>query len=123
MLSTGIDLVETSRIKKSLENPLFLQRVFGNSEIASLKAKSPKQQVLSAAAWFAAKEAFSKSLGTGIRIFKLSEVEVVHNELGAPEFFLSGNAKKIASGKTFSLSLTHTDNYAAAVVVAVSDDK
>jgi len=122
MLSTGIDLVETSRIKKSLENPLFMQRVFGNNEIASLKTKPFKQQILSAAAWFAAKEAFSKSLGTGIRNFKLSEVQVVHNELGAPQFVFSDNLKILVVGKTFSLSLTHTDNYAAAVVVAMSDD-
>jgi len=122
MLSTGIDLVETSRIKKSLENPLFMQRVFGNNEIASLKTKPFKQQILSAAAWFAAKEALSKSLGTGIRNFKLSEVQVVHNELGAPQFVFSDNLKILVVGKTFSLSLTHTDNYAAAVVVAMSDD-
>ena len=122
MLSTGIDLVETNRIKKSLQNPLFLQRVFGNNEIASLKTRPLKQQVLSAAAWFAAKEAFSKSLGTGIRSFKLNEVEVVHNELGAPELIFSDNVKNLVVGKTFSLSLTHTDNYAAAVVIAVSDN-
>ena len=122
MLSTGIDLVETNRIKKSLENPLFLQRVFGNNEIASLKTKNEKQQILSAAAWFAAKEAFSKSLGTGILGFKLSEVEVVHNEFGAPQFIFSDNVKQLVNGKTFSLSITHTDNYAAAVVVSISDD-
>jgi len=122
MLSTGIDLVETSRIKKSLENPLFMQRVFGNDEIASLKSKPFKQQVLSAAAWFAAKEAFSKSLGTGIRNFKLSEIQVIHNGFGAPGFVFSDNVKSLVVGKTFSLSLTHTDNYAAAVVVAVSND-
>ena len=122
MLSTGIDLVETIRIKKSLENPLFLQRVFGNNEITNLKSKSSKQQILSAAAWFAAKEAFSKSLGTGFLGFKLNEVEVVHDEFGAPQFLFSDNVKKLVNGKTFSLSLTHTDNYAAAVVVSMSDD-
>lgn len=72
------------------------------------------------AAAFAAKEAFSKALGTGVRNFKLQEVSVGHDALGAPYFVFTGSAKEIVEerGLTFSLSLTHTDQVAAAFVVA-----
>lgn len=77
------------------------------------------------AANFAAKEAFSKALGTGIRGFSLTEVSVLRNELGAPYFVFSGEAEKIVRerGLQFSVSLTHTDELAAAFVVAWQQEK
>lgn len=45
------------------------------------------------AANFAAKEAFAKALGTGVRGFSLNEVSVLRGELGAPYIKLAGNAK------------------------------
>ncbi|MEG1887378.1 MAG: holo-ACP synthase [Oscillospiraceae bacterium] len=118
MLSVGIDLVEIRNIEKSMKNPLFLQRVFGDKELDDLNSKTDRGKLQSAAAYFAAKEAFSKALGTGIRGFKLSDVQVVHNSLGAPYFVFSNEAAVLATKKEFSLSITHTDNYAAAFVVA-----
>ena len=76
------------------------------------------------AANWAAKEAFSKALGTGVRGFGLSEVSVLRNEAGAPYFLLTGNAHKLAEqrGLTFSLSLSHTDGLALAFVIAYSNN-
>ena len=75
------------------------------------------------AAAFAAKEAFSKALGTGVRGFKLCEVSVAHTELGAPYYIFTGAAERIVKerGLTFSLSLTHTDDTAAAFTVAMDN--
>ena len=75
------------------------------------------------AACFAAKEAFAKALGTGVRGFSLNEVSVAHDEWGAPFLRLSGSALAIAEEKnlSFSLSLTHTDGMAGAVVVAYEE--
>ena len=77
------------------------------------------------AANFAAKEAFAKALGTGVRGFALGEVAVLRDSLGAPYFALSGRAKELAVGRglAFSVSLTHTDELAAAFVVAWAKGK
>lgn len=121
MLSTGIDLVEISRIQRSIKNPRFCRNVFGQEEYVFLQSRGFSAQ--SAAASFCAKEAFAKALGTGVRGFRLSEVELLRNHLGKPYLKLSGNAEKIAREKNlyFSVSVTHTKMYAAAVVIAAEE--
>lgn len=123
-MTVGIDLVKISRMEKSLQNPRFRTRVFGLSEQKLFECPRGAER---AAANFAAKEAFSKALGTGIRGFVLSEVEVLRNELGAPYLVLSGRAKQLAeeSGLSFSVSLTHTGEYAEAIVIGyhANEDK
>lgn len=118
MLFTGIDLTEIERIKKSCQNPRFIARVFSAKEQEYFASK--RNPYPSMAAAFAAKEAFSKALGTGIRGFKLNEVSVEHDPLGAPFFTFTGHAAEIVRQRklSFSLSLTHTDTVAAAFVVA-----
>lgn len=118
MIRNGIDLVEIERIRRSLESPAFLQKVFGEHERAAFSEHGLRAE--SAASAFAAKEAFSKALGTGIRGFSLQEVEVLHDRYGAPYFQLSGKAAAIAAEMNlqFALSITHTQDYAAAVVTA-----
>lgn len=118
MVHNGIDLVEIERIRRSAENPAFLEKVYGETERKELAKRNFAPRHLAGA--FAAKEAFSKALGTGIRGFSLCEVEILHNDLGAPYFLLSGAAKQLAESKNleFSLSITHTDTLAAAFVTA-----
>ena len=116
MITNGIDLIEIKRIEKSLQSESFLNEVYGADERKELEGKRAE----SYAAAFCAKEAFSKALGTGVRGFLLSEVEVLHKENGMPYLKLSGRAKEKAEEMNleFSLSITHTDEYAAAVVTA-----
>ena len=118
MLKNGIDLIEIERIRHSCENPTFINRVFGEKERAQFSAQSHPATHMAGA--FAAKEAFAKALGTGIRGFSLCEVEVLHDALGAPYFALSGQAKALADAQNleFALSITHTDTLAAAFVTA-----
>ncbi len=118
MLSVGTDLIEIKRIAKSLKNDFFLKKVFGEEEIQDLLSRGLPPE--SAAAAFAAKEAFSKAIGTGVKGFKLPEVELMHDDNGGPFLRLSGNAKEIADelGYSFAVSLTHTKELAMAVVVA-----
>lgn len=118
MFSVGIDLVEIARISKSMNNRRFLQKVLGKDEYIYLEKKQfPKQSV---AASFCAKEAFSKAIGTGIKGFNLKDVELLRNEKGMPYFKFSGNALKIVNDKNlrFSVSITHTKEYASAAVVS-----
>ena len=123
MPTCGIDVVEISRIKRSLLHPRFLARFFSEEEVAFFLSKANAPQ--SIAANFAAKEAFAKALGTGFRFFLLKEVSVLRNEQGRPYFLFSGKAKELVekTGLTFSVSLTHTKHYAAAIVVAGKEEK
>lgn len=117
MIYSGVDLVEIKRIEKSLENPRFLEKYFGNDEKEELERKKYKSE--SVAACFAAKEAFSKVVKTGLSGFNFCEVQLLHEESGAPYLFLTGKAKELAKGLEISVSISHTDELAMAFVVAV----
>lgn len=116
MISNGIDIIEIERVENAVKKESFVKKVYGEEELKELKHKKAE----SYAGVFCAKEAFSKALGTGIRNFELKEVQVLHNELGAPYFLLSGNAEKIAEDKnlSFALSISHSDKYAVAMVTS-----
>ncbi len=111
----GIDTVEISRIRKCAARDSFMKRVFSASELEMFRSK--RDPAPSIAANWAAKEAFSKALGTGVRGFGLCEVECLRDELGAPYLVLSGKAEQAAEGLSFCVSLTHTKDLAAAIVI------
>lgn len=115
MMYSGVDLVEIKRIQKSLENPRFLEKYFGEEERAELKAKNFKPE--SVAACFAAKEAFSKVVKTGLSGFALNEVQLLHEQSGAPCLSLSGKAIKLAENLELSVSISHTSELAIAFVI------
>ncbi len=116
MHSVGTDLVEIERIRKSMRNARFCLRILGDREYAQLEKRGfPAESV---AASFCAKEAFSKAVGTGLSGFDLRDVQLLRAPSGKPELFLSGRALELAGGRKFSVSVTHTREYASAVVVA-----
>ncbi len=115
-MNIGIDSIEIARIEKSLEIKGFLEKVFSAEEIELFKSRNMRAE--SIAANFAAKEAFSKALGTGIRGFSLNEISVLRDELGAPYLKLSGKALEAAAGLSFKVSITHTKDAATAIVLA-----
>jgi len=117
MLLVGIDLIEINRIKKSMNNPRFCSRVLGSTEYSQLEMRGFSAQ--SVAASFSAKEAFSKAIGTGLSGVLLGEVELLRGIDGKPWLKLSGSALKIAQQRKleFSVSVTHTKEYAAVVVI------
>ena len=117
MYSVGIDLVEIARIKKGCENRRFIDRVYSRAEQELFCGERMRYDSL-AGNW-AAKEAFSKALGTGVRDFRLTEVEILRDDLGAPYLRLSGNAAQLADERelSFSVSITHTKELAQAIVI------
>lgn len=121
IIQTGVDIINLSRIEKSLENSNFLERILGESELELMENKNTVSFV---AGNFAAKEAFSKSLGTGVRNFSLNEVEVLRDNLGKPYFKFSGSALDIVnrSGLSFDVSISNESEYAVAFVVAWKND-
>ncbi len=118
ILGVGIDLCAVDRMEESLKDGRFLHRFFSPDEQAYILSRGV-YAASSAAAGFAAKEAFFKALGTGIA-GELYEVSLLHRENGAPYITLTGWARAAAQARDVShvhVSLTHEMGLAAAFVV------
>ncbi len=117
----GIDLVRVDRIASMIERwgERFEQRVFTTGEVQFCAQRSVRISCL--AVRFAAKEAFVKALGLGLRKPVLwHDMEVCNNALGKPEIFLSPRALEYCRNlgiRAWHLSLTDDGQYGAAVVV------
>ena len=101
MYKIGTDIVLISRIEKSIKSPSFLNKVFTQAERGYCKKAE------NFAGLFAAKEAYFKALGTGIK-FPLNDVEICNNESGKPYFKGIDNC---------DLSISHDGDYAIATVI------
>ena len=89
-LGIGIDIIENKRVKKSILNKKFVYRIFSNSEINDSKKSANKAGFFSKR--FAAKEAFSKALGTGFRNgLNFKDISIVNDKFGKP--FIKKNNK------------------------------
>ena len=117
----GTDIVRVDRIKNSLKNKDFINRIFNEKEI--LKCKKINNSINCYAKRFAAKEAFSKALGTGISNgINFNEIVILNKKSGKPYINIIGQTKKILNKKfkrkksKISLSLSDEKKYAVAFV-------
>lgn len=113
----GIDIVEVERIKKSILNTRFLERVFSKDELKIFEKRNFNPETI--AGRFCVKEAFGKALGTGVRDFELNDVSTINDDLGAPHVVLTGKALELAGNSEIKVSISHTKKYATAVVMLV----
>lgn len=115
----GIDAVEIERIKSAVEadsGERFLQKVYTSRE-RSYCSTGNSFRFESLAARFAAKEAVAKALGTGVRGFSLTDIEIMNDELGCPSVILYNNALARAEElnvEKVCISLSHTSSTAFA---------
>ena len=121
LLGVGIDIIEVARIQSSYERfgGRFVNRILHPKEISyclSHKAPAPFLAVR-----FAAKEAISKAFGTGIGAqLGWQDMEVGRRESGEPFVILHAGGQKLLearNARVVLLSLSHTQNYAAAVAL------
>ncbi len=122
-LSAGVDIVELDRIERAVERygARFLARIYTPEEVTRYRDRLPEL-----AARFAAKEAISKALGVGLNHISAhgigwQDVEVLPDPLGKPMVHLSGRAQALAREQglhQWSISLSHSRDYAVAFVVA-----
>ena len=122
ILGIGVDIVENIRIQKSLKNIIFIKRIFSNSEILLAKKIINKKSYYSKR--FAAKEAFSKAIGTGFRDnLHFKDITIINDKLGKPSFVVSDKIKKIVkkqfkiSSFDFFLSISDEKKYSIAYVI------
>ncbi|MCU0785317.1 MAG: holo-ACP synthase [Verrucomicrobia bacterium] len=121
ILGLGIDIIEVARVQTSVERfgERFLKRILLPDEIAYCQShKTPAPFI---AARFAAKEAISKAFGTGIGAqLGWHDMEVKRKESGEPFVVLHGKGEALMQkrgGRAVLISLSHTDNYSAAVAI------
>ncbi len=109
----GIDIIEIQRVKEAVGRfrEKFLDKVFTKRELDyCTQKKALKYPEL--AARFAAKEAYSKALGTGIRGIRWREIEIINNSNGKPHVYFRRRLLRKAM-----VSLSHSQKYATAVVM------
>ncbi|MPM72536.1 Holo-[acyl-carrier-protein] synthase [bioreactor metagenome] len=121
ILDIGIDIIEIDRIKNAIErNPRFLEKIFTREEIKYFESRGMK--IESIAGNFAAKEAISKSIGTGIREFNFSDIEVLRNDIGKPIVKTYNNLKQICIDYNvleIKVSISHGKDYAVANAITI----
>ncbi|CEH32692.1 holo-ACP synthase [Romboutsia lituseburensis] len=124
ILDIGIDIIEIDRIKNAIErNPRFLEKIFTKEEIKYFESRGMK--IESIAGNFAAKEAISKSIGTGIRDFNFSDIEVLRNDIGKPIVKTYNNLKQICIDYNvleIKVSISHGKDYAVANAITITKE-
>lgn len=109
IIAIGTDVIEINRIEAALKRtPAFMDRILTRREVDLLASKGYRSSSLAAS--FAAKEAVSKVLGTGIGEVSWHEIEILNNAKGAPYVILTGKAKEIAFQRGIDeilISITH----------------
>jgi len=118
----GTDIANINRIKKSLKNKDFIDRLFSKNEVKKCNNQINKANCY--AKRFAAKEAFSKAIGTGIsKGINFNEIIVNNIKSGKPHIKLLGNTKKVVNKilnkKKFNIFLSLSDDKPSAVATVI----
>ena len=118
-MKLGIDMIEIDRIQKAVEGPGFLERVYTEEERSYCEGKK-KNRFHSYAGLYSAKEAFLKALGTGMRYGSWQEIEIHHDDLGAPFMVVKGTFKDLMEEQGLGeivMSITHCQTLAMSQVI------
>jgi holo-[acyl-carrier protein] synthase len=116
----GTDITDVDRFVKWIKDPSLIARFYNENEILQSGSESFLSQYY--AVRFAAKEAFSKALGTGIAGFELHDVYIVKNGDGKPELRTENSVtvlleKRCGKNVRMHVSLSHEKKFAVAIVV------
>ena len=96
ILGIGVDIIQNSRIKKAIKNKSFVSRIFSKAKITNSKKKNNKTNYF--AKRFAAKEAFIKSIGIGIRKgINFKDIYVINDKFGKPNIKFSNKVNNLIS--------------------------
>ena len=125
ILGIGVDIIENKRIKKSIKNIKFINRIYSSKELKLSTLSINKTSFFSKR--FAAKESFAKAMGTGIRNnLNFKDIEVINDKLGKPYYIknkkISKIIKKKFNVKNFNcfLSISDEKNYSTAFTIIQS---
>ncbi|MGU8402375.1 holo-ACP synthase [Clostridium perfringens] len=123
IIGIGVDIIEIERVRQAIQNNKnFLSKLFTEREIDYFISRNMNSEVI--AGNFAAKEAVSKALGTGIRGFSFKDIEILRNELGKPEVILHNGAnlignKLVGNNNSLKVHLSISHNNSSAIAYSV----
>ena len=123
IIGIGVDIIEIERVRQAIQNNKnFLSKLFTEREIDYFISRNMNSEVI--AGNFAAKEAVSKALGTGIRGFSFKDIEIIRNELGKPEVILHNGAnlignKLVGNNNSLRVHLSISHNNSSAIAYSV----
>ena len=122
IIGIGIDMIKIQRIKTSLKNKKFTNRIFSKREITFSKNVTNKSSYFSKR--FAAKEAFAKALGTGFRkSLNFKDIQILNDKLGKPYYNIDNKIrnliKKYKKVRNFQLFLSISDEKEYSIAFAI----
>ena len=122
IIGIGTDIIEINRIKKAIDKtPNFISRIFTEKEINMFMMKGMRAETI--AGNFAAKEAVSKAMGTGVRGFTLKDLEILRDDLGKPVVHINEKVKAIINKANININVSISHNKTSAIALVVLEEK
>ena len=119
IVGIGNDIIEIERIEKAISKEGFKNKVYTQRELENIEKRGNRTETY--AGIFSAKEAISKAIGTGVREFSLTDLEILNNDLGKPYVVVSEKLDKILKTKKedyqIEISISHSRKYATAMAI------
>ena len=121
IVGIGNDIIEIERIEKAISKEGFKNKVYTQKELENIEKRGDRVETY--AGIFSAKEAISKAIGTGVREFSLTDLEILNDDLGKPYVVVSERLDKIIKSKKenyqIEISISHSKKYAIAMVIII----
>ena len=119
IVGIGNDIIEIERIEKAISKEGFKDKIYTQRELENIKKRGNRAETY--AGVFSAKEAISKAIGTGVREFSLTDLEILNDDLGKPYVVVSERLDKIIKSKKenyqIEISISHSKKYAIAMAI------
>ena len=119
IVGIGNDIIEIERIEKAISKEGFKNKVYTQRELENIRKRGNRTETY--AGIFSAKEAISKAIGTGVREFSLTDLEILNDDLGKPYVVVSEKLDKIIKSKKedyqIEISISHSKKYATAMAI------
>ena len=119
IVGIGNDIIEIERIEKAISKESFKNKIYTQRELENIEKRGNRTETY--AGIFSAKEAISKAIGTGVREFSLTDLEILNDDLGKPYVVVSEKLDKILKTKKedyqIEISISHSKKYATAMAI------
>ena len=119
IVGIGNDIIEIERIEKAISKEGFKNKIYTQRELKNIEKRGNRIETY--AGIFSAKEAISKAIGTGVREFSLTDLEILNDDLGKPYVVVSEKLNKILKNKKedyqIEISISHSKKYATAMAI------
>ena len=119
IVGIGNDIIEIERIEKAISKEGFKDKIYTQRELKNIEKRGNRTETY--AGIFSAKEAISKAIGTGVREFSLTDLEILNDDLGKPYVVVSEKLDKIIKSKKedyqIEISISHSKKYVIAMAI------